>query len=67
MTFGDLWWPDLWPDLKIDETFSIMIFYALSSDAYRVPLRDPGAELEGGAKTPPKHDTENTGHQHGAG
>ena len=31
--------------------------------AYRVSLRGPGAELEGGVKPPPprQHDTENTG------
>ena len=30
-----------------------MIFDALSNAAYRVSLRDPGAEIEGGFSTPP--------------
>ena len=61
-----LWWPDLWPDQKIEQSLSINIFDGLLIAAYRVSLRGPGAQLEGGVKTPPQHDTENTGHQHGA-
>ena len=30
LTFGDLWWPDLLPDLKIDRSLSVIIFDALS-------------------------------------
>ena len=67
LTFGDLWLPDFWPDLKFDRSLSVIIFDALSIAAYRVSLRGPLAELEGGMKTPPQNDTENTGHQHGAG
>ena len=52
LTFGDLWWPDLWPDLKNDSSF-FMIFDALSSAAYRVSLRGPEAEIEGGLNIPP--------------
>ena len=61
LTFGGLWWPDLWPDTKIDLSVSFIIFYALSIAAYRASLRGPWAELEGSMKTPlaPQHDTEN--------
>ena len=68
MTFGDLWWPYLWSDLNTDRSLSVIIFDTLSIVAYRVSLGGTGAELEGGVKTlPPQHNTENTGHQHGAG
>ena len=67
MTFGDPWWHDLWLGLKIDQSLSVIIFDALSIAANRVSLRGPGAELEGAWNAPPQHDTENTGHQHGAG
>ena len=67
LTFGDLWWPDFSPDLKIDWSLSVIIFYPLSIAAYCVSHHDLGAELEGALKTSPQHDTENTGHQHGAG
>ena len=66
MTSGDLTF-EVWPDLKIDRSVSVIIFDALSIAAYRVSLRGSGAELEGGVKTPPQHDTENKGHQHRAG
>ena len=54
---------------KNDQSLSVITFDALSIDAYRVSLRGPGDELvrEGAWKRPPQHDTENTGHQHGAG
>ena len=32
-----------------------MIFDALSISAYRVSLRGPGAELDGGLKSPPPY------------
>ena len=52
--FNDLWWPDLWPDQKIDRSDFLIIFDALSNAAFRVSLRGPGAELEGGVfKHPP--------------
>ena len=44
LTFGDLWWPDFWPDQNIGRSLSVIIFYALSIAAYRVSLRGPGAE-----------------------
>ena len=59
LAFGDLWWPDVWPVLKIYRNFPVIIFAALSITAYRVSLRGPGAELEGGVKPPPQHDPEN--------
>ena len=59
LTFGELWWPDLWPGLKIHWSLSVIIFDALSIATYRVSLRGPGAELEGNVKTAPQHDTEN--------
>ena len=49
----DLWWPDLWPDLKNDQDSFVMIFDGLSNAAYRMSLRGPGAELEGALKSPP--------------
>ena len=52
LTFGDLWWSDLWPDQKIDQGISVINFYALSIAVYRTSLRGPGAELQGGVKTP---------------
>ena len=66
LVISGLCWPDLWPDLKIDRSFSIIIVDVLSIAAYRVSLRGAGAELEGAWNTPLQHDTENTGHQHGA-
>ena len=53
LTFGDLWWPDLWPDLKNDWSSFVMIFDALSNAAYRVSLRGLGAEIEGGSQHHP--------------
>ena len=54
LTFGDLWWPDLWPDLKHDRSSFVMIFDVLSNAAYRVSLHGPGAEIEWGVlKHPP--------------
>ena len=32
-----------------------MIFGALSNAAYRMSLRGPGAEIEGGSQEPPPH------------
>ena len=55
MTSGDLTL-DLMTDLKIDGSdgsLSVIIFDALSIAAYRMSLRGPGAELEGGVKTTP--------------
>ena len=37
LTFGDLWWPDLWPDLKNDRSNFVMIF-----DAFREKSRNLG-------------------------
>ena len=54
LTFGDLWWPDLWPDLKNDTSSFFMIFDALSNAVYRVSLHGRWAELDGGGvQTPP--------------
>ena len=50
--FGDLWWPDTWPDLKNDRSNFFIIFYALSNAAYRVSQNCPGAELQGRVQTP---------------
>ena len=47
------WLPDLCPDLKIDRNLSVIIFDALSIAVYRVSLRGPGAELEGGRENAP--------------
>ena len=45
-----------------------MIFDALSNAAYRVSLRGPGAEIEGGfSTTPPQQVVENLEAQQGAG
>ena len=45
-----------------------MIFDALLNAAYRVSLRDPGAEIEGDLNThPPQHLVENLEAQQGAG
>ena len=44
-----------------------MIFGALSNAAYRVSLRGPGAELEGGVQTPPQQGVEMQDPQRGAG
>ena len=44
-----------------------MIFDTLSNAAYRVSLRGPGAELEGGLNTPPIQVVENPDAQQGAG
>ena len=56
LTFGDLWWPDLWPNLKNDRPIFVMIFGALSNAAYCVSLHGPGAELGVGEvfKHPPR-------------
>ena len=51
LTYGDLWWPDLWTDLINDRTSFVMIFGALSNTAYRMSLRGSGAYLEGGVQT----------------
>ena len=53
LTFGDLWWPDLWPDLKNDWSSFFMIFDALSNAVYRVSLHGPWAELDGGCSNTP--------------
>ena len=52
MTSG-LWWPELWHDLKNDRNSFVVIFDALSNAAYRVSVRGPGAELEGGLQNTP--------------
>ena len=53
MTFGDLWWPDLWPDLKTEWSLSVNIF--LRSFDYRSPRAAtwPTSRVRGGVKTPP--------------
>ena len=53
LAFDDLWWPDLWPDQKIDRSDFFLIFDALSNAAFSVSLRCPGTDLEGGVQTPP--------------
>ena len=35
-TFDDLWWPDLWPDLKNDRSAFLMILDELSNAACRM-------------------------------
>ena len=53
-TFDDLWWPDLWPEVKNDRSNFVMILDELSNAAYPISLRGPGAELDGGFSiTPP--------------
>ena len=47
--FDDLWWPDLWPDLKNDRCTFLLILDELSNAACRMSLRSSGAELDGGA------------------
>ena len=56
MTSGDLTF-DL---LKNDRSSFVMIFDALSNAAYRVSLRGPGAELDGGVQTSPAGGRSNT-------
>ena len=51
LTFDDLWWPDIWPDLKIDRSSFVMLCDALLNPAYRLSLRGPEAELEGVSTT----------------
>ena len=46
--FDDLWWPDLWHDLKNDRSTFLLILDELSNAAYRMSLRSSGAELDGG-------------------
>ena len=68
--FDDLWWPDLWPDLKNERNTFLLILDELSNAACRMSLRSSGAELDGGGvKTPPppQHSMENPDHQHGEG
>ena len=48
LTFGDLWWADLWPDLKNDRSSFFVNFDALSNAVCRVSLHGPWAELDGG-------------------
>ena len=68
LTFDDLCWPDLWPEVKKDGSTFVIILNELSNAAYRMPLRGPRAELEGGVKRPPpQHSAGNIDHQHGAG
>ena len=52
LAFGDLWWPDLWRDLKIYRS-SFVLTFAIA--AYCVSLHGPGAELEGVFKHPTPH------------
>ena len=44
-----------------------MIFGALLNVAYRVSLRGPGAEIEGGSQEPPHQVVENLEAHQGAG
>ena len=39
LNFGDLRWPDLWPDLKVARCLSVIIFDALLIAAHRVSIR----------------------------
>ena len=67
MAFDDLWWPDLWTDLKNDRSNFFMMFDAVSNAAYRVSPRDSGAGLEGWGFSPPPHQVvENLEAQQGA-
>ena len=51
-----------------DRSSFVMIFDALSNAAYRVSLRSPGAEIEGGGfSTTPQQVVENLEAQQGAG
>ena len=45
--FDDLWWPDLWPDLKNDRSTFVTILDELSNAAWGMSLRSSGAELDG--------------------
>ena len=47
-TFDDLWWPDVWPDLKNDQSTFLIVFDELSNAACRMSLLSSGAELDGG-------------------
>ena len=42
LTFGDLWWSGLWPDLKMTEAVPSWFL-----TFFRMSLHGPGAELEG--------------------
>ena len=43
-TFDDLWWPDLWPDLKNDQSTFLVILNELSNTAYHVACRSVAQE-----------------------
>ena len=43
----DLWWPDIWPDLRNDWNIFVMILYTLSNAAYWVSFCHPGAKFKG--------------------
>ena len=66
MTSGDLTF-DL--TKKLTEVISSLFFYALSNAAFRVSLRGPGAELQGGVfkHPPPQQGVEIQDPQQGAG
>ena len=46
LTFVDLWWPDLWSDHKMNQSYFLVFFLELSSAAYCVTLVSPWTELE---------------------
>ena len=54
MTYDDVWWPDIEPDLKNDGSSFVIISDALSNAAYCVSLRGPEAKLEGGGLKQPR-------------
>ena len=48
MTFDDLWWPQYWPERKIDWSSFEMIFDELLNVFSRFPIRFLGAGSDGG-------------------
>ena len=69
LTFDDLWWPDLWPDLKNGQISLVIIFWrSFECRLPRVSLYGSGAELQRGAlKSLPPSGVENIDTQQGAG
>ena len=47
LTFGDLWWPQFWPERKKIWNSLVIIFDELSNAVFCFRLRLMGAELEG--------------------
>ena len=54
LTFRDLWWPDLWPDLKNDKSFRHYFWHFFDCRLLRVTTW-PRSRVRGGlgVKTPP--------------